>query len=354
MFLNPRCLPKTRYVLSEFISNYLGLSENSKLSGQVYFDLMIECARSHTYLETISNKADSLFLRLNRLFFGFVSVEVQLLFSRNMYKKFCTNKNNLTIAFDITPEKFYGKLEGFDIHGTNKRSINGEFKFLSCCIVDGSEENYMLATVPVKLGHNTEKVVGGMLDDLYRVLGLKPKLILFDREFYKKKLMNRLSNMGQKYLIFTPKNKMIKRELNNTKKGERRIVYDYEYKFSEDKSTHRNKTNFILVRDYQYRKKNGKVDYDWTFATNLEGEALKKLTKKAVKKYKKRWNIETNFRVHDEARIKTKSKSLKNRFFFFAFNQMLLTTWQYIYKKKGVTFKNFIIELHRSCNQKRV
>jgi len=58
--------------------------------------------------------------------------------------------------------------------------------------------------------------------------------------------------------------------------------------------------------------------------------------------YKKRWRIETSFRVHDEARIKCKSKDMKIRYFLFLFEQMLQTIWICFFKEEA-TFKEFII-----------
>ena len=63
-----------------------------------------------------------------------------------------------------------------------------------------------------------------------------------------------------------------------------------------------------------------------------------------VATYKKRWRIETQFRVQDEARIKCKSKDMKIRFFFFLFEQMLQTIWICFFKEEG-SFKEFLIQL---------
>ena len=62
--------------------------------------------------------------------------------------------------------------------------------------------------------------------------------------------------------------------------------------------------------------------------------------------YKKRWRIETQFRVQDEAKIKCKSKDMKIRYFLFMFEQMLQTIWICFYKDE-VSFKEFLIEMAR-------
>jgi hypothetical protein len=64
--------------------------------------------------------------------------------------------------------------------------------------------------------------------------------------------------------------------------------------------------------------KNGKT-FDWAFATNQDDIDLDYI----IPTYKGRWRIETGFRVQDEARIKSKSKDMKIRFFYFVYEQML-------------------------------
>jgi len=83
-------------------------------------------------------------------------------------------------------------------------------------------------------------------------------------------------------------------------------------------------------------------NYDWVFATNVEEVLLNNI----VITYKKRWRIETQFRVQDEARIKCKSKDMKIRYFFFLFEQMLQTIWICFYKDE-ISFKEFLIEMNK-------
>jgi len=82
------------------------------------------------------------------------------------------------------------------------------------------------------------------------------------------------------------------------------------------------------------------------FATNVEDLELTEI----IKTYKKRWRIETSFRVQDEATIKCKSKEMKIRYFLFMFQQMLQTQWVCFYKNE-VSFKKFTIEIHTTAKK---
>ena len=57
--------------------------------------------------------------------------------------------------------------------------------------------------------------------------------------------------------------------------------------------------------------------------------------------YKKRWGIETTFRVQDEVRIKTKSLRPLIRFALFLFECMLYNLWQF-FKGRVRRFVNIL------------
>ena len=111
-----------------------------------------------------------------------------------------------------------------------------------------------------------------------------------------------------------------------------------EFKVNKDKSRYPQENILVFLKQI-YDPKSEK-NYDWIFATNLEEILLENL----VITYKKRWRIETQFRVQDEAKIKCKSKDMKIRYFLFLFEQMLQTIWICFFKTEG-SFKEFIISL---------
>jgi hypothetical protein len=64
-----------------------------------------------------------------------------------------------------------------------------------------------------------------------------------------------------------------------------------------------------------------------------------------VRYYKKRWGIETTFRVQDEVKIKTKSLIPMIRIALFVFECMLYNVWQFF--KGRVPFRRFVNILFR-------
>ena len=131
------------------------------------------------------------------------------------------------------------------------------------------------------------------------------KLILFDRGFYSKELILALTKAEYPYLIFVPKNEEVKKELKEMKIVEKKKIR-YEFELNKNKTVFRGKTILALLKQI-IDPLNEKV-FDWAFATNQDGINLNYI----IPTYKGRWRIETGFRVQDKARIKSKSKDMKN------------------------------------------
>ncbi|KAF0235638.1 MAG: hypothetical protein FD167_4589 [bacterium] len=137
----------------------------------------------------------------------------------------------------------------------------------------------------------------------------------------------KLELKGINYLILVPKNQLFKCMLEGTDKS---VVVKHEIKYSKNKSTYLADTNIALVKNV--------YDYDWVFASNMLLDAPLMY----VKIYRQRWNIETMFRVHDEAKIMSKSVNPLIRLFYFMISLLLLLIWN-LYAKLICTFKKFII-----------
>ena len=199
-----------------------------------------------------------------------------------------------------------------------------------------------LLSIPVHVGSNMAKDVCFCLS-LIKPLVESIELILFDRGFYSKDLMLTLTRSKYPYLIFVPKNDKVKSELEEMVVNERRSIR-YDFKVNKDKTTEKGSTILSFLKQV-FDPKNNR-DCDWAFATNLEADL-----DHIIRTYKKRWRIETGFRVQDEARIKSKSKEMKIRFFYFAYEQTLQLIWSMIYKKE-VSFKRFLILLNETSQER--
>jgi len=259
---------------------------------------------------------------------------------RRLSEKFDWKSKNNILAFDYTDEDFYGDTQGFDIIGwTGKNGVTGKFKFLTCSIVsDDIPQKIPLISVPVLMGDYKSYAITHCLSLIKKYIG-NVELILFDRGFYDKDLMYELIKSDYPFLIFVPKQKD-KQELLYPLDKEEHISVIWDYELNKNKTKYQFEVYLAFLKQI-YDKKSDK-EYDWVFATNVEEIALSNI----IATYKKRWRIETQFRVQDDALIKCKSKEMKIRYFLFLFQQMLQTQWVCFYKNE-VSFKEFIIEMHK-------
>src|SRR3989344_5660851 len=141
-------------ILEHFINNSLGLSyENKEITGFELAVPLMEASSHHTYVETVSDKADTLYRRIKESLTSTMTYSY-LNYIRRASAKLELNKEDVILAFDYTDEDFYGDTQGFDIIGwTGKNGVTGKFKFLTCSIVsDDIPQKIPLISVPVLMG----------------------------------------------------------------------------------------------------------------------------------------------------------------------------------------------------------
>lgn len=345
MTLNRDRIFQTVRTLDIFVNHCLNLQPKSQpLSGFEYNRDLLKAAMANTYLETVGSKADSIHLAIKKVTSSNFHWEY-LKTVRILGERFKLDEQDVVLAFDYTDEDFYGEVQGFWIHGwTGDNAVVGKFKFLTCAIVSSNiPQKIPLISIPIHLGHNMAKEVCFCLS-LVQPLVKSIKLILFDRGFYSKELMLTLANLDYPYLIFVPKNDKIKKELKAMEVAERKKIH-HEFKLNKNKTVLRGETTLAILK-HVIDPSNEKV-FDWAFATNQNEIDLDYI----VPTYKGRWRIETGFRVQDEARIKSKSKDMKIRFFYFVYEQVLQLLWAVLYKEDS-SFKAFVIEMYEMSNER--
>ena len=326
--------------LERFTNESLGFSHHSpNLNGFHYNRELLRAAVANTYVETLGNRSDSLYLAIEK---SSPSSMKNSLFSRisAISRQSGIKEKRCIIAFDYTTEDFYGEVNDKWIHGwTGENGVTGKYSYLTCSIVN-REMRLPSISIPSPAGNIMPLEVLSLLNTIRTVVP-NIDLVLFDRGFYSKDLMVRLSSLPIPYIIFVPKREMEKRELESMQFGEKKIVI-YEFSFYSDNKKIKGDTKLAFLRKIFDRRTREYLD--WVFATNLEQVDLDSI----ISRYKIRWRIETMFRVQDECRIKTKSKMIEVRYFLFAYEQLIEAIW-YLFYNEEVSFKRFLIELSDAC-----
>jgi hypothetical protein len=290
-------------------------------------EALLEASSRIAYVETISQVADSLHKGLD----NWDIANLQQVYSRISENEIRKLHLGACKAFiDITEEDFYGDTQSFYIiPWTGEAGIQGHFKFIVCC-VKYRNRKFPIAIRMIRLGSIISKEIGELLESCKRA-GLNIHTVMLDRGFYSADNIRELEAQDVDYIVFAKKCDMFRSMLASTDKSG---LLDYEMNSRKDKSILRVQTTIALVKNVK--------KYDWVFATNtgLTG-------KNVVREYRLRWNIETDFRVQDEARIKTKSTRPEVRLFYFLISSLLLFVWNAT-QKFVVSFKKFLINLSKT------
>ncbi|MBD3164187.1 hypothetical protein GF323_03240 [Candidatus Woesearchaeota archaeon] len=164
---------KTRKKYRSFIIKNLALTEEDS---QILFD----AAKYNSYVETISNKADNLHLKVNKEYIESLQPEYSN-YALKLLKK--QRPGAVDLICDITYENFYGKIDNLHIHPwTGENGIKGKFHYLVVSILYRNKIIPFYATI-IRLGCSKAELIGKAIN-YCKKLNLKIKKILLDRGFY--------------------------------------------------------------------------------------------------------------------------------------------------------------------------
>jgi hypothetical protein len=312
-----------RNIIRNFSNKCLSLAYMGEEWVNSLLQSIIEAGRTISYVETLNpSKADKLHLSIKgsdrRLFMREFEKEVRFAIAKLKLKK-------VKIAFDTTEDLTWMK-DDFNLRPSAYEKHLPAWKYLNVSIV---EPCFLpLMSVPYRQIDDLDNLVIDLLSYI-RTLPIIVDLALFDRGFYHGHLIDYLNGKRRgwswPYLMLVPENKKIKRYIGET---ENIRYFTYQFKYSKDKSKWKPSTTIIVKR----------IDEKtcWCYATNQKPSLL------LIREYKKRWNIETGFRVHDEARIKSKSKNPLIRFFYHLLGMLLIILWRLQNTIRYYVFKRYL------------
>jgi len=256
--------------------------------------------------------------------------EIQVKFSENATRflrmlKINSRNRKIIISFDETEEPFYGEFNKSEnnlyfhdlVYETKGTKLC--YKFLTVAITCNNGIRYILDGIILRKGDFMEDYVYEMTKKVKENISID--VVLFDRGFNNWGIILKLQELKVNYMIFWKKSgNWYKEPLRKLKKG-RFCEVTKKYRYCRDKNGTWVSSKFIIVKQLEY---DGFVN-DWIFATNLN----KKSAENYVKRYKKRWGIETIFRVTDDIRIYTTSTNPLVRYFLFMFTCFVYNVWKF-------------------------
>jgi len=315
-----------KWVRKQLIKLFSTLFSREKASK--YLQPVIDAANNKGYIETFSNKADSLHLDIKNRY----EEDIQASFVQVMSKlSYYFGKSKVRLAVDFQEHGFYGKTENMHIIGTayKKEVYENAFKFITISILTGKkEERIPLYALPWHIGQDLTESVLTLISTVKPWLG-KIEIIQFDRGFFSKELIYFLEENKFPYLIHMPCMGKQRKEL--VRKTKSFYSGKYNGKFCADKTTYNVQSNFYVCKNVDEKH--------WLFVSSIQFK-----NKFQVRNlYKNRWQIETNYAVHNSARIMSKSAHYLIRYFYYLVDTLLQVLWRLCASKAA--FKTFLFSM---------
>ena len=301
----------TSYIYKSISLLHMGNKWTSGLCADIF-----EASRTISYVETLGSKADTLHKYISYTDERTLkrAYELQV---RGVIKKL--GIKDVELAIDGKQDLYYGKNGSINVRQIKpEHGADEAWEFITLSTV--YPVRLPLMSIPYQQGDDITKICIELLG-YERSLPIRIRKVLFDRGFYIWQLIDYLEskNNGKPlpYLIFVPQNDAIKEFIDKTEGNFG--VFKHSGNYSKEKSTWKPSTTIVVCKNAG-KNKQGK-HYDMVFATNL------KPNWSLVFEYKKRWNIETGFRVMEEGKIKTKSNNPLVRLFYFLLRCLLTLAW---------------------------
>jgi hypothetical protein len=220
-------------------------------------------------------------------------------------------KKKVDLAIDCTDLPYYGDPNTSGVvGGKSKKSTNWFFRFATVCIVEEGVR-FPLGVLPVDQFRMAD--LTGVVTELLEMASrhVSVRVVLMDRGFHSVKLFRKLKELGVSWLMPARETKRIResmRELMGSAEGRgpmsRRV---------ELKGVHGEESVTLMVE--WSRKKSKWLGY-------LSDR------RRSVKRYRKRWGIETKYRDVNRSRGWTTSKSWVVRMILYGFGMLVNGVWE--------------------------
>jgi len=295
----------------------LNLSPGAVFTQPQHLALLVLAALDNTSAEAIANdkhrlpSADTVLGAIKKLDWkdlkkGFDKIiDVTLLQLRKHRKLF----GSVTLAIDFHDDKYYGNKDDDGVIGTKpERGTCYAFRIATIdIVVQGCR--FTLAELPFKKGMKNADIVEHLIRKVEKYVKIKE--VLLDGGFYEAEVIERLKKLKVKYIIRADMSERLRNQLKQANKE----------RGHKSPWTVNKKAETTLVAFYGRKKKSKKKSWH-AWVTNTY-----KSPKRIYKLYKRRWGIETGYRVKGDFQANTCSKSFTVRVMYSLLAICLYNLW---------------------------
>ncbi len=261
--------------------------------------------------------------------------------------------NSLEFAIDLTHIPYHGepKKDETEIVRSKAKSGTTHFHAYATLYAIVLGKRFTLALKYIKKGTSNLETVSYFID-VIRSLDMQIKRLYMDKGFCEVGVINYLKQRGINAIIALPlKGRTVKSNL----KGRSKII-----NYTMKSPTTKEAATFDLVIVCKYSKNKYKRKGAKYFAYALVGTILK--PRNVFEDYRKRFGIETSYRIMNRSRARTSSRSPELRLLYVAIsliiqNAWVYFNWSYMRERKqgvqetgnGMTFYDFLDSIVQGC-----
>jgi len=227
-------------------------------------------------------------------------------------------------AVDYTNDPYYGKTdssnEKYVIRSQAKKSTNSFYSYASLYITN-KNERFTLSVLPVEKKKTKVEYLSHFID-LIKELNFKIKVLCMDREFYCTDVFEFLQKNNIPHIVpVVKKGKKIKQIL----KGNKARCEQYVMKNAKKR------IHLDIVIDVKYLK--GKRDKKGCENLGFVVFGINWTPRKVSTVYRRRFAIESSYRMRNIVKPKTSTKNAVIRYFYTLVSFLLKNIWLYLQKK---------------------
>lgn len=237
-------------------------------------------------------------------------------------------RRKATVAIDYTRQPFYGNPDAKNIlGGKQERGTTWGYTYASIDIVEAGRR-LTIYSCTVNQFSDKADVVKKLIFEA-RARGVHISIVLLDRAFFTIDVIAVLKSLSVYFIIPAVKNDKVKEAMLN---------YDYDEEEPAKRFTLGDKKRSVTFNLYLYKrpvdqlpkkKKLTVSDLYFGFATNLPKPLAIRLPSFIPQEYRRRWGIETGYRVQGNIQAKTTSANYKLRLLYQLVSVLLYNVWHY-------------------------
>ena len=236
-----------------------------------------------------------------------VNSSFQMAVKRRLFGKYAA------LAIDIHEIPYYGEVNNPFVMGCkHKNGTSYCYKYATIDVVE-KNQRFTLKAIPITpLSNDNANIVNKLLVHAMKYIHIK--FVLLDRGFFSVDVINVLESLKIKYIMPATKNDKIKQIIKNNLN---KMSYCLKYTRISGKKI----AAFNLMVKYDEKDK----EY-YTFATNFEIKHKDDI-ERIAELYRKRWGIETGYRVKKDFLAVTTTEFYIIRMLYFMVSVILYNFW---------------------------